>query len=365
MSRSVLLEELVHQVGACFHFHITTDSGQTSSYYVDLTEGALAVKRECAIARWNVTLARLDQSLSSLKNLLQVKVTHSGRAPQNTTVREKVGIYLYDSVYIIKPEDGAILFKAEGHHRNRINVDAWTAYRDYRNRKYGVLLKEGKAWKFDRMILNKELLLPKVQGTFVPLLDKVGQDFVARVNKQIERSGQYQWTTDLTHELFKFALECPVKRERAFPFKLSRVRVCVGVIMTEDELHPVPMSLPRFITEDTVIQNYHIPAGTLVQLGVYAMGRDHQFFPNPKQYCPTRWINSKRQYFRSLGFGFGPRQCVGRRIAEAEMQIFLINMLENFRFEKQKQIEVGSKFELLLMPEKPIMLTIKPLNGSR
>lgn len=37
--RSVLSEELVRQVGACFHFHITTDSGQTSSYYVDLTQG--------------------------------------------------------------------------------------------------------------------------------------------------------------------------------------------------------------------------------------------------------------------------------------------------------------------------------------
>ncbi|NP_694485.2 cholesterol side-chain cleavage enzyme, mitochondrial isoform X1 [Danio rerio] len=509
------------------------------------------------MARWNVTFARLDQSLSSLKNLLQVKVTRSGRAPQNSTVqpfnkipgrwrnsllsvlaftkmgglrnvhrimvhnfktfgpiyREKVGIY--DSVYIIKPEDGAILFKAEGHHPNRINVDAWTAYRDYRNQKYGVLLKEGKAWKTDRMILNKELLLPKLQGTFVPLLEEVGQDFVARVNKQIERSGQKQWTTDLTHDLFKFSLESvsavlygerlgllldnidpefqhfidcvsvmfkttsPMlylppgllrsigsniwknhveawdgifnqadryiqnifKQWKENPEGNGKYPGVLAILLMQDKLsiedikasvtelmaggvdsvtftllwtlyelarqpdlqdelraeisaariafkgdmvqmvkmipllkaalketlrlHPVAMSLPRFITEDTVIQNYHIPAGTLVQLGVYAMGRDHQFFPKPEQYCPSRWISSKRQYFKSLGFGFGPRQCLGRRIAETEMQIFLIHMLENFRIEKQKQIEVRSKFELLLMPEKPIMLTIKPLNASR
>lgn len=54
-------------------------------------------------------------------------------------VREKIGYY--ESVNIINPEDAAILFKAEGHYPKRLKVEAWTSYRDYRNRKYGVLLK--------------------------------------------------------------------------------------------------------------------------------------------------------------------------------------------------------------------------------
>ncbi|XP_016363727.1 cholesterol side-chain cleavage enzyme, mitochondrial-like [Sinocyclocheilus rhinocerous] len=104
---------------------------------------------------------------------------------------------------------------------------------------------------------------------------------------------------------------------------------------------------------------------TLVQLGLYTMGRDHRIFSHPWQYRPSRWVRSKSHYFRNLSFGFGPRQCLGRRIAETEMQLFLIHMLENFRFEKQRQVEVRSTFELILLPEKPIMLTIKPLNASR
>lgn len=60
------------------------------------------------------------------------------------------------------------------------------------------------------MILNKEVISPKVLGNFVPLLDEVGQDFVERVHKKIERSGQNKWTTDLSHELFKYALECKI-----------------------------------------------------------------------------------------------------------------------------------------------------------
>lgn len=58
------------------------------------------------------------------------------------------------------------------------------------------------------MILNKEVISPKVLENFVPLLDEVGQDFVARVHKKIERTGQNKWTTDLSQELFKYALEC-------------------------------------------------------------------------------------------------------------------------------------------------------------
>lgn len=56
------------------------------------------------------------------------------------------------------------------------------------------------------------------------------------------------------------------------------------------------------------------------------MGRDPKVFFRPEQYQPARWLRTETQYFKSLGFGFGPRQCLGRRIAEAEMQIFLIHV---------------------------------------
>lgn len=58
------------------------------------------------------------------------------------------------------------------------------------------------------MILNKEVISLKMLENFVPLLDEVGQDFVARVHKKIKRTGQNKWTTDLSQELFKYALEC-------------------------------------------------------------------------------------------------------------------------------------------------------------
>lgn len=68
--------------------------------------------------------------------------------------------------------------------------------------------RNGEDWKSNRVILNKEVISPKMLENFVPLLDEVGQDFVARVHKKIKQTGQNKWTTDLSQELFKYALEC-------------------------------------------------------------------------------------------------------------------------------------------------------------
>ncbi|XP_069046843.1 cholesterol side-chain cleavage enzyme, mitochondrial [Lepisosteus oculatus] len=427
--------------------------------------------------------------------------------------REKIGYY--ESVNIINPEDAAILFKAEGHYPKRLKMEPWTSYRDYRNHRYGVLLKDGEDWRSHRVILNKEVIAPQVLGNFVPLLDEVGQDFVARVHKKIERSSTGQWTVDLSHELFKFALESvssvlygerlgllhdyidpeaqhfidcisrmfkttspmlyippgllrrlgsQVWKEHVeawdgifgqadrciqniyrqlrlaptndgkYPgvlasllmldklsiedikasvtelmaggvdttsitllwtlYELARhpglqeelraeiqaarassdgditqvlkaVPLVKGALKETLRLHPVAVSLQRYITKDIVIQNYHIPSGTLVQLGLYAMGRSPHVFPRPEQYQPSRWLRGEHSYFRSLGFGFGPRQCLGRRIAETEMQLFLIHMLENFKIEKQRQVDIRSTFELILLPEKPIVLTLRPLQQRK
>lgn len=59
-------------------------------------------------------------------------------------------------------------------------------------------------------------------------------------------------------------------------------------------------------------------------------------FEDPQRFDPGRW-RSKRDEdqrgegmaFRSLAFGFGARQCVGRRIAENEMQLLLMHVSDS------------------------------------
>eukprot|EP00069_Balaena_mysticetus_P019016 bmy_11975T0 len=120
----------------------------------------------------------------------------------------------------------------------------------------------------------------------------------------------------------------------------------------------------RYLANDLVLRDYMIPAKTLVQVAIYAMGRDPAFFSNPDKFDPTRWLGKDRDliHFRNLGFGWGVRQCVGRRIAELEMTLFLIHILENFKVELQHLSDVDTIFNLILMPDKPIFLVFQPFN---
>ncbi|NXY00456.1 CP11B protein, partial [Centropus bengalensis] len=65
---------------------------------------------------------------------------------------------------------------------------------------------------------------------------------------------------------------------------------------------------------------------TLCQVSLYAMGRSPEVFPDPARFDPARWLGAEDTAFKALAFGFGARQCIGRRLAEAEMMLFLLHV---------------------------------------
>ncbi|NWI64983.1 CP11B protein, partial [Todus mexicanus] len=68
------------------------------------------------------------------------------------------------------------------------------------------------------------------------------------------------------------------------------------------------------------------PPQTLCQVSLYAMGRSPDVFAQPERYDPGRWLGNADTSFKALAFGFGARQCIGRRLAEAEMMLFLVHV---------------------------------------
>lgn len=56
-----------------------------------------------------------------------------------------------------------------------------------------------------------------------------------------------------------------------------------------------------------------------------------QFVKDPLKFCPQRWQRDSEMFgnlhpFLSLPFGFGPRSCIARRIAEQNMSIMLLRV---------------------------------------
>ncbi|XP_058601929.1 cytochrome P450 11B, mitochondrial [Onychostoma macrolepis] len=132
-----------------------------------------------------------------------------------------------------------------------------------------------------------------------------------------------------------------------------------GTVKETLRLYPVGITVQRYPVRDIVLQNYHVPAGTLVQVCLYPLGRSAEVFEGPERFEPSRWGSESAAGagFRSLAFGFGSRQCVGRRIAENEMQLLLLHILRHFRLTVSSTEDLNTKYTLILQPQSPPRIT--------
>ncbi|XP_074209304.1 cytochrome P450 11B1, mitochondrial isoform X2 [Camelus bactrianus] len=129
-------------------------------------------------------------------------------------------------------------------------------------------------------------------------------------------------------------------------------------------LYPVGITVERRVSSDLVLQNYHIPAGTLVKVLLYSLGRNAAVFATPERYHPQRWLDHQDSgvRFPHLAFGFGVRQCLGRRLAEVEMLLLMHHVLKNFLVESLVQEDIKMVYRFILMPSTLPLLTFRAIN---
>lgn len=55
----------------------------------------------------------------------------------------------------------------------------------------------------------------------------------------------------------------------------------------------------------------------------HALGSNEEYFDDGKQFKPERWLreNGTINPFASVPFGIGKRMCIGRRLAELQLQL--------------------------------------------
>jgi len=132
-------------------------------------------------------------------------------------------------------------------------------------------------------------------------------------------------------------------------------------IKESQRLYPVANINSRRLDHDIVLSGYTVPKGTTLLLDTMSMGYDERYFTDPTQYKPERWLEGGEKRagpvaFASLPFGFGPRMCVGRRVAEAEIQVALAKISRHFSGWESKDSTIEPAVTLLLGPERPLQL---------
>ncbi|GFU07552.1 probable cytochrome P450 301a1, mitochondrial [Nephila pilipes] len=132
--------------------------------------------------------------------------------------------------------------------------------------------------------------------------------------------------------------------------KIPYLKACIKESM---RMNPTVQGTSRTLDKDIVLSGYRIPAETLITLNYNVSSTQEKYFKDASKYIPERWLRSsntteKKNLFAFVPFGFGPRMCIGRRIAELEIFTLLSKMIQNFWIEN-KNNELEIKFQLVLM----------------
>ncbi|KAL6319684.1 hypothetical protein AAG906_026746 [Vitis piasezkii] len=96
---------------------------------------------------------------------------------------------------------------------------------------------------------------------------------------------------------------------------LEKMHYLKAVIKETLRLHPpIPLLVPRESSQDVNIMGYHIPAGTMVIINAWAIGRDPMSWDEPEEFRPESWKEG----------------CPGISFAMATNELVLANLVNKF-----------------------------------
>ena len=144
---------------------------------------------------------------------------------------------------------------------------------------------------------------------------------------------------------------------------VKRLPYLGGFIKEVMRLYPVAPFLTRLATQSFSLEESEIPAGTILLISLYVMGRDETIFCQPDTVLPQRWLREanteaeaeqrRRKAFANLPFGHGARGCIGRRIAELELQLLVARVCQSWSLRSNNQ-RVEYTQRMVGVPDKPI-----------
>ena len=119
-------------------------------------------------------------------------------------------------------------------------------------------------------------------------------------------------------------------------------------ILESARLKPMaPFSIAQATPTDRVIGDFVVPAGTNFVVDTHALnildpywGKDNTQY-RPKRFLETRSMTELR--YRFWRYGFGPRQCLGKNVADVILKILLAHLVENYRMKLSSGESMGSE----------------------
>lgn len=133
---------------------------------------------------------------------------------------------------------------------------------------------------------------------------------------------------------------------------------------------PAPLLVPRETNEICTLEGYQIQPKTVVYVNAWAVARDPEYWENPHEFVPERFLNSnvdvKGQDFGIIPFGSGRRICPGMLMGLSNVELTVANLLYSFDWElpegiRSEDIDVEPLPGITMHKKKPLFLVAKKI----
>ncbi|KAF2075785.1 hypothetical protein CYY_002918 [Polysphondylium violaceum] len=96
-------------------------------------------------------------------------------------------------------------------------------------------------------------------------------------------------------------------------------------------IKPLIPFLPRTCSEDIEIDGVFIPKNTQIIVNFYGIAHSEKYWNNPREFNPSRFLDSKNVNLDYSIFGIGKRSCVGQFIAQDILYLAIGGIIKSFK----------------------------------
>ncbi|WAK00761.1 cytochrome P450 [Methylobacter sp. YRD-M1] len=132
-----------------------------------------------------------------------------------------------------------------------------------------------------------------------------------------------------------------------------------AVLSEAMRIRPPAGILIRKISQDTEIDGYAFKADSLAIFSIYNIHHHPDFWQQPEQFDPERFLTAEKRKFAYIPFGTGERVCIGNHFALLESQLLLSMIVQHYDVELLNTDEVEIEMAVTVRPKGGIPVRLK------